>query len=407
MKSSVSTFLLATAATAFCGCAMQPRIIQQRHWQLNDTIRTTHTEQLLLNVVRLRYDETPYFLQVSSISTQFSAQGSLGFNATFPESADNVYGLSGGIAYSESPIVTWSLPDSRDFYGRMLAPMGADQLTSLANSGWDPTRILRVGVKRMNRLRNKDFRVGEGILTPPTYDEFLEALKLMSELSREGVIDLAYGVKSSMGGGKIPMEKMDPTAMPDGLKYGLQFMTRDDPNVFEPLKLAKPLFLRFSQESDSDLRAKRLRELLNLNPKKYSFGIVDTGNSGVEQLRSESGKISQALEEGTTLDEILVNNRSMMEVLFFASAFVQVPEGQVSSHVVRDGGMTSPDWFTVRVSEKEPKDAWVKVNYRGYWFYLAADDLAARTSFGLLDAMFQSVVGNVPGAKPLLTLPVK
>jgi hypothetical protein len=104
----------------------------------------------------------------------------------------------------------------------------------------------------MNRLRNKDFRVEEGIITPSTYDEFLEAIKLMSELSREGLIDFAYGVKSSMAAGKIPMDKLDMTAIPDGLEYGLQFMTRDDPNVFEPLKLFKPLFLRFSKQSDDD-----------------------------------------------------------------------------------------------------------------------------------------------------------
>jgi hypothetical protein len=44
-----------------------------------------------------------------------------------------------------------------------------------------------------------------------------------------------------MGAGKIPLEKMNTRAIPEGLQYGLQFMTRDDPNVFEPLKLFKPL----------------------------------------------------------------------------------------------------------------------------------------------------------------------
>ena len=192
-----------------------------------------------------------------------------------------------------------------------------------------------------------------------------------------------------------------------GLQYGLQFMTRDDPNMFEPLKLFKPLFLRFSKRSDDDPRAKRLRDLLNLDPKKYSFGIVDTATSGVEQLRSESGKLSQVFDEEAELGEIVLNNRSMMEVLYFASAYVQVPEAQLSSGVVRTGGVVDPDWLTVRVSPDEPSDAWVKVNYRGNWFYIAATDLKSRASFGLLDALFESVVGDVPGAKPLLTLPVK
>jgi len=34
-----------------------------------------------------------------------------------------------------------------------------------------------------------------------------------------------------MGTGKIPLEKMNTRAIPEGLQYGLQFMTRDDPNV--------------------------------------------------------------------------------------------------------------------------------------------------------------------------------
>jgi len=407
MSKQIARLLLAWFIFAATGCAFQTQIIQHRHWQINDTIRATHIEQLLLNIVRLRYDDTPYFLQVSSISTQFSAQSSLGLSGSFPQQAPNAFGLTGGVAYAENPVVTWSLPDSRDQYARLLAPMGADQLTSLASAGWDPTRVMRVGVKKMNRLRNKEFSVEQGIFTPSTYKDLLGVLQLIDELAKEGLIDLAYGVKSNLGGGKIPLDKLDTRAIPDGLQYGLQFMTRDDPNTFEPLKLSKPLFLRFSKRSDEDARARRLRALLNLDPKKYSFGIVDTASSGVEQLRSESGRLSQSFDEDVEYAEIVVNNRSMLEVLYFASAYVQVPEAHLSNGAVRGGAPLDPDWLTVHVSAFEPSDAWVKVNYRGNWFYIAATDLKSRVSFGMLDAIFASVVGNVPGAKPLLTLPVK
>lgn len=406
MKKKRVLLLLASLIMGLTGCGVQTKIIQHRHWELNDTIRETHIEQVLLNIVRLRYDETPYFLQVSSISTSFSAQGGVGVSGQIPERGPNVLGLSGSLSYAESPVVTWSLPDSRDYFGRLLAPMGADQLTALAQSGFDPTRVLRVGVKKMNRLRNLDFRVEEGIFTPPTYDEFLEALKLVSELTREGLIDFAYGVKSSMAAGKIPLDKMDVTAIPDGLQYGLQFMTREDPNVFEPLKLFKPLFLRFSKRSDADPRARRLRDLLNLNPKKYSFGIVDTASSGIEQLRSESGQPTQAFDD-TNYDEIVLNNRSMMDVLYFASAYVQMPEVELARGHVRDRSLSDRNWISILVSPERPADAWLRIEYRGYWFYIAANDLKSRTSFGLLNALFDSIVGNVPGAKPLLTLPVK
>lgn len=58
---------------ALSGCGIQSKIIEARHWELNDTIRTTTDEQLLLNIVRLRYDEVPYLLQMASVTTSFSA----------------------------------------------------------------------------------------------------------------------------------------------------------------------------------------------------------------------------------------------------------------------------------------------------------------------------------------------
>lgn len=197
MNTAFSKLIPLLAVLTLSGCGFQHEIIQRRHWQLNDTIRETSIEQLLLNIVRLRYDDTPYFLQVSSISTQFSAQGSLGVSGTIPEGGANVLGLNSGISYSESPIVTWSLPDSSALYARLLTPMSADQLTALAGAGWEPTRVLRWGIKKINRLRNVEFRVESGILTPSTYEDFLQVMQFINELSRDGAIDFATGPRAA------------------------------------------------------------------------------------------------------------------------------------------------------------------------------------------------------------------
>ena len=194
-------------ALGFCfvamyGCAVPTGRIEHRHWELNDSIRQTNNEQLLLNLVRLRYDETPYFLQVSSITTQFSLQQNVGATGTLPQGGSNVLGLSGGIGYTESPAVTWSLPDSREYYGRLLAPMGADQLTTLAQSGWEPALVFRVGVKKMNRLRNLEYRVGQELVMSDTYQQFLEVFQLLNELSKEDLLDLSYGLKSLTAAGR-------------------------------------------------------------------------------------------------------------------------------------------------------------------------------------------------------------
>lgn len=399
--------LVVLALAALAGCALQAQIIQSRHWDLNKTIRDTTNEQLLLNIVRLRYDEVPYFLQMASITTSFSAGASAGVSGSLPERGPNVLGLSAGGSYSETPTVTWALPDSREFLGRLHAPMGADQLSVLAESGLDLSLVYRVGVKKLNRLRNLEFSLQEGVYAPPSYDSFLEALALIEKLRTEDVLDLAYGVYSTKGGGSIPLSRLDTRAMAEALPHGMQFMTRADPTVFEPLKLSRPLFVRFSKRSDADPRARRLRDLLNLDPTAYSFAIIDTGNSGVEQLLAESQQPSRVQGSDAPLREIVVNNRSVMEVLRFASAYVQVPAGDLAAGRVRDRAAPEVKWLQIKASPTEPAKAWLKIERSGTWYHIAEDDLTSRISFTLLSALFASVVGEIPGSKPLLTLPVK
>ncbi len=58
-------------------------------------------------------------------------------------------------------------------------------------------------------------------------------------------------------------------------------------------------------------------------------------------------------------------------------------------------------------SRRRTPGAWLAVERGGRWFYIRADDLDTRISFALLNAIFASVVGEAPGGKPLLTLPVR
>lgn len=389
------------------GCGFQSKIIEARQSDLNETIRATNDEQLLLNLVRLRYDETPFFLQIAGVTTSFAAGASAGVSGSFPQNAGNVLGANAGISYSEAPTVTWSLPDSREFFGRLNTPMGADQLTVLTQAGLDPALVLRVGVRKMNRLRNLEYDVRDGVYEPATFPRFVEALELIETLRREDLVDLAYGVYSTAVAGKIPLSKLDTRAIPDGLAYGMQFMTRDNPKVFEPLRMAKPLFLRFSRRADSDPRAQRLRTLLDLDPTRYSFAIIDTASSGTEGLLAEGGRLSRVFDTDKKLREIVVNNRSVVEILRFASTYVEAPSGDLSRGIVRARTSPGTSWLRIHTASSDPGNAWIKVQRDGAWFYIAEDDLDSRVAFTLLNAIFSSVVGQVPGAKPLLTLPVK
>ena len=64
------------------------------------------------------------------------------------------------------------------------------------------------------------------------------------------------------------------------------------------------------------------------------------------------------------------------------------------------------DWLVIRSSESAPSNSSLRIKYRGHWFYIDDTDLQSRETFAMLTALFAVVGGTVPGAHPVLTLPV-
>ena len=120
------------------GCStVGPKLYEASFNDYTDAISKTADGQMLGNLVRMRYYETPIFLQVHSITTNFSVGANAGASVGINEGAGDNYGLNVGGSVSENPTISFSMPDSAKYYGRMLAPLSAKQVTSLVLAGFD------------------------------------------------------------------------------------------------------------------------------------------------------------------------------------------------------------------------------------------------------------------------------
>ena len=87
---------LIAVGMALAGCSsLAPETLRGERADLNVALQWTSDEQLLLNLVRLRYRDTPAFLEVSSISTQARRETSLELGAELPRRAPDTLSLSG------------------------------------------------------------------------------------------------------------------------------------------------------------------------------------------------------------------------------------------------------------------------------------------------------------------------
>ncbi len=342
-----------------------PRAVRTARASYNEAVVRTWNEQLLLNLVRLRYRDTPYFLEVSSVSTHYSLGASAlvsGRAGTGQTAVDAE--VEGG--YNESPTITYTPLGGKDFVRPLLAPITLETLFLLPQSGWSIERVLRCCVQRINDLPNAPSAAGPTPDYVPTYEEFARAASLFRSLQVAG--DLQLGVRHWNG------EEDDEQA-----GYVLRFVEND---------------------GDSGEVAE-LRRLLAEPP---------VAEGGRRELDFTLGALDRRP------GELAVYPRSLMGVMFFLSQAVEPPPEHRSRGwvtVTRDAAGEAFDWRRVtgdllRIpwSESRPADAFVAVPYRGVWFYIDDADLESKSTFGLLVQLFSLQAGEVRGLAPMLTLPV-
>jgi len=123
---------------------MGPTTISPARFDYNQAIAASWNEQLLLNLVRLRYRDTMHFLEVSSVITQYTLeqQASASAGALFNGSTVGDVALGAGVTFSEEPTVTFTPMNDATFAQRLLAPIPAETLIQLAQSGWSTEQLM-------------------------------------------------------------------------------------------------------------------------------------------------------------------------------------------------------------------------------------------------------------------------
>lgn len=357
--------------------ATGPRAVRTARTAYNQAVVDTWNEQLLLNLVRLRYRDTPFFLEVSSVSTQYSlgANASAGGRVGDGDAGGDV-GLGAG--WSESPTITYAPLAGEKFVSQLLAPISLGTLFLLPQSGWSIERVLRCCVQRLNDLPNAPSAAGPTPTLAPRFEEFHHAARLLRELQVEGGLELGVRrpVPRGEGARSGEAEEAAEEAAPVG-PYVVRFPRREEaPGIVE------------------------LRRLL---------GTVEAAEGSLE-LTFTVGALDR--ERG----ELAVFPRSLMGVLFYLSQAVEPPEPHLAkgwATVTRDASGGVFDWrrvtgdlLRVPSSRERPAEAFIAVPYRGAWFYIADDDLESKSTFGLLAQLFSLQAGDSRSLVPVLTLPL-
>ena len=349
------------------GCAQfGPNSMKSGRVLYNHALAETSSEQLLLNIVRLKYRDVPVFLEVTSVSTNLTFAAQLQPEVAIFEGPgnDGIDGTIGSLSYEEQPTITYLPLQGERFVRQLLTPITADQIELLYYSGWSVDRILRVCVQRLGSFRNAPSASGPTPAYAPEFEEFREVSMLLRELQVAGGLSVGRA------------------ALPDGDPERPALVIEVDRTYFDPADDARFVeLLNLEEEGDRNLRV------------VLTDGFVDGNPRTVTMV-----------------------TRSVMGAMFYLAQGVEPPErdrevGRVT--VTRGPDGERFDWdellgglFKVREGEDRPANAYASVRYRDRWFWIDDADLTTKSTFSLLNQLLALQAGEFESRGPILTLPV-
>ena len=355
---------LCLVSLAASGCvSFGPKVVRSARSEYNKAFATTSDEELLLNMVRLKYRDTTYFVNIDRVTssssfdlgTSVSGSPVRRHNTSAGEGGGNAglrlmgFGINGSASYSESPTVFYTPMEGSVFARQMMSRLNFDVILLLANSGWSIERLLLITTQEMNGLKNAPTASGPTPSKEPEFREFREALKHLRALQVKGQVAL----------GKAAGDE-------DALELRL-----------------------IDAEKDAD--AKAFKKLLGLAPESNSFSIKAGMGRGVG-------------------DTIFMITRPLISTMNYLSQAVVSPKDDLSSgkltQTVKSSGQPF-DWQEIfngilkiesSVVPIPPQNAAVSAQYRGRWFYIPDNDLDSKSTFSLLTQIMALQSGKA-GAK--------
>ncbi len=358
---AVKKFTLIIISLSVCaatGCvSVGPHTVGRDRFDYTGAIGDSWKEQMLINTVKMRYGDTPIFLDVASVISQYqlAAQVNAGFIWVHPITsvATNTQTVGGVAQYVERPTVTYTPLSGEKFARSLMKPIPPPGLLSLIQAGYPIDLVLRACVHTINGVRNRYGGSARARAADPDFYPLLERLRRIQD---SGAIGL----------------RVQKTNETEGII--MSFRGRVDPAVQEDI-----LFVR---------------KTLGLDPTASDFRIA-------------YGSIAKDDKELALL------TRSVMEIIIDLGSYIDVPAAHVAEKRVNPtmpeekvNGVPVSPLIRIHSSTEKSPDAFISVPYRNHWFWIDDRDLRSKSLFSFLMFIFSlTETGGIKEGAPIISIP--
>lgn len=346
----------ALAVLAAAGCAsIGPPTVSRDRFDYVATISESWKQQMLQNLLKLRYADVPVFLDITQViaAYSFDSGASVGGQIGRVSLGDTFATLGANAAYSDKPTITYTPLTGDKFARNMMTPLPLAGLLSVVETGYPVAAVFRVALVSINGIDNAFGGQGAAHNGDP---RFAELLAVMQEAE-------------------------------NARAFGIRRKAASDPN-------AVIIYLHDTGEA-GERAARRIRELLGLDPKAKEFDVV---------YATFPSKPT----------EIAIVSRSPVRILVDFASYIDVPATDAADDRVFMPERSAeqlrlfPPLLHVRTGEAAPPDAYAAIRYRGRWFWIDDRDTESKRALSALLLLFSLTETGAPqSAPPIVTIPAR
>jgi hypothetical protein len=355
----VPTLLLVLTLLGGAGCSIGPSTMTRDRFDYTAAVAESWKSQMLLNLVKLRYSDTPVFLDVGQIVSGYTVQSTFtvagnvfNTNGPVPGVPNSSIGLGAQGQFTDRPTITYAPLMGERFARSLMTPVPPAAILSLIQAGYPIDLTLRLTVHTLNGIQN---RFGGAARRRPADPEFYELLTQLRRIQDSGAIGL-----------RVQRAGREETTL-------LTLRQKVDPAI------------------EADIRM--VRRMLGLDPQASEFRVVYGAVAANDK-------------------EVAMLTRSILDVLIDLASFITVPEADVQERRVTPTaepevgpGGSIPPLVRILSSAEKPRDAFVAVPYRDHWYWIDDRDLASKGLFSFLMFVFTLVETGDKVAPPIVTIP--
>ena len=188
------------------GCSVANRAIRSDFTEFNTTLQFNQTQQMLLNVVRMHFRESPMFLQAGSLTAAYESR--MGANVGFSREQMLLSESETGIDYSFStkPTVSYAAVEGKNYVQQLLTEISPETFSLLLRAGWpvEPLANLLMeritlpgGVVLVNHAETPSFG---------KFKEFVDRMEAAQAQYQLTVVSAPAGYALKIGAEEVPLQ---------------------------------------------------------------------------------------------------------------------------------------------------------------------------------------------------------